>query len=165
MTSTRIQIKRGTAASWTAANPILSQGELGLETDTSKVKIGNGSAAWNSLGYFPVEWGAINGKPTVIAAGSTQAAARTAIDAEYTGNKGQANGYAELNSSAKVPLSQLPPGIVIDNVDLSGETLQFYSGATPIGNPIALVLSTLDGGVPQTTTTSSQTAYVDGGAP
>lgn len=84
---------------------------------------------------------------------------------EVTAHKGQANGYAELNSSAKVPLSQLPPGIVIDNVDLSGEALQFYSGATPIGNPIALVLSTLDGGNPQTTTTSSQTAYVDGGTP
>jgi hypothetical protein len=47
-----IQIRRDTAANWTSANPILAQGELGAETDTSKIKIGNGSSAWNALGYL-----------------------------------------------------------------------------------------------------------------
>ena len=41
-----IQIKRGTAADWLAANPILAQGELGLETDTNKMKAGNGTSSW-----------------------------------------------------------------------------------------------------------------------
>jgi len=50
--STKIQIRRGLAATWASSNPILSSGELGLETDTNKVKIGNGSTAWNSLAYF-----------------------------------------------------------------------------------------------------------------
>lgn len=48
---TKIQIRRGTAAEWTSANPILLSGEQGLETDTGKVKIGNGSTPWNSLNY------------------------------------------------------------------------------------------------------------------
>ena len=47
-----IQIRRDTAANWTSANPTLAQGELGLETDTSKIKAGNGSTAWTSLGYL-----------------------------------------------------------------------------------------------------------------
>tara|TARA_R110000765_G_scaffold128689_1_gene226977 strand:- start:804 stop:1205 length:402 start_codon:yes stop_codon:yes gene_type:complete len=47
-----IQIRRDTAANWTSANPTLAQGELGAETDTSKVKIGDGSTAWSSLGYL-----------------------------------------------------------------------------------------------------------------
>ena len=47
----QIQIRRDTAANWTSANPTLAQGELGLETDTNKLKIGNGSTAWASLGY------------------------------------------------------------------------------------------------------------------
>lgn len=47
-----IQIRRDTAANWTSANPVLAQGELGAETDTSKVKIGDGSTAWTSLGYL-----------------------------------------------------------------------------------------------------------------
>jgi hypothetical protein len=48
---TQIQLRRGTAASWTSANPTLASGEFGFETDTGKAKIGNGSTAWNSLAY------------------------------------------------------------------------------------------------------------------
>lgn len=48
----KIQIRRDTAASWTATNPILSEGELGLETDTGKIKAGNGSSTWTTLGYI-----------------------------------------------------------------------------------------------------------------
>lgn len=48
---TRIQLRRGTAAAWTSANPVLGAGEQGLETDTGKVKIGNGSNAWVDLTY------------------------------------------------------------------------------------------------------------------
>ena len=47
----QIQFRRDTAAVWTAANPVLSVGEIGLETDTTKFKFGNGSTAWNSLDY------------------------------------------------------------------------------------------------------------------
>ena len=48
----KIQLRRGTAAEWTSANPVLMQGEMGVETDTLKVKIGNGSTAWATLPYF-----------------------------------------------------------------------------------------------------------------
>jgi len=47
-----IQIRRDTASNWTSANPILAQGEMGAETDTSKIKIGDGTTAWASLGYL-----------------------------------------------------------------------------------------------------------------
>jgi len=47
-----IQIRRDTASDWTSANPTLAQGELGLETDTLKLKAGTGTTAWNSLGYY-----------------------------------------------------------------------------------------------------------------
>ena len=47
-----IQIRRDTAANWTSANTVLAQGELGAETDTSKIKIGDGSTAWTSLAYL-----------------------------------------------------------------------------------------------------------------
>jgi hypothetical protein len=49
----QIQIRRGTAAEWTAANSILAAGELAVESDTNKMKVGNGSTAWASLAYFP----------------------------------------------------------------------------------------------------------------
>lgn len=47
----KIQLRRDTAANWTAANPVLSQGEGGLETDTHFIKWGDGVTAWNSLAY------------------------------------------------------------------------------------------------------------------
>jgi hypothetical protein len=47
----QIQLRRGAAASWTSANPVLAQGEPGVETDTGKFKIGDGSTAWASLAY------------------------------------------------------------------------------------------------------------------
>uniref|UniRef100_A0A6M3K0A6 Putative structural protein n=1 Tax=viral metagenome TaxID=1070528 RepID=A0A6M3K0A6_9ZZZZ len=49
---TIIQWRRGTAAQWTAANPTLLAGELGVETDTGKMKIGDGTTAWTSLAYY-----------------------------------------------------------------------------------------------------------------
>lgn len=47
-----IQIRRGTAAQWTSADPTLADGEFGLETDTNKLKCGDGSTAWTSLDYI-----------------------------------------------------------------------------------------------------------------
>ena len=49
--SIQIQLRRDTAAAWTAANPTLAEGEIGLETDTTFYKIGTGSTAWTSLAY------------------------------------------------------------------------------------------------------------------
>jgi len=49
---TQIQVRRGTAAQWTSANPTLASGEWGFESDTGKAKIGNGSTVWTGLSYF-----------------------------------------------------------------------------------------------------------------
>lgn len=46
-----IQLRRDTAANWASANPILAQGEPGIELDTDSLKWGDGSTAWNSLNY------------------------------------------------------------------------------------------------------------------
>lgn len=47
-----IQVRRGSAAQWTIANRVLLTGEWGLETDTDKMKIGDGATAWNDLDYI-----------------------------------------------------------------------------------------------------------------
>lgn len=48
---TRMQQRRGTAAEWAAANPVLASGELGFETDTKIIKIGDGVSTWTQLNY------------------------------------------------------------------------------------------------------------------
>ena len=50
--ATKIQLRRDTSNNWSSNNPILSSGEIGYETDTRKIKVGNGSSAWNSLQYI-----------------------------------------------------------------------------------------------------------------
>ena len=62
--ATRIQFRRGTAAEWTAANPVLAQGEMGIELDTLQFKIGDGLTAWNSRAY------GVTGVPDQIDGGS-----------------------------------------------------------------------------------------------
>jgi len=48
---TVIKVRRDTAANWTSTNPTLASGEIGFETNTNKLKVGNGSTAWTSLAY------------------------------------------------------------------------------------------------------------------
>jgi hypothetical protein len=50
--ATRMQQRRGTAEQWALANPVLTPGEIGFETDTSKFKVGDGVNAWADLAYF-----------------------------------------------------------------------------------------------------------------
>lgn len=58
----RIQMRRDVASSWATINPILAQGEIGLEIGsgglTEKFKIGDGATAWNILPYFNTGSGA-----------------------------------------------------------------------------------------------------------
>ena len=81
---TQIQVRRGTASQWTSTNPTLAAGEWGYETDTNKVKIGNGSTAWNSLGYQGA--GDIEGVTagTGISGGGTSGTVTVSIDTSVT---------------------------------------------------------------------------------
>jgi hypothetical protein len=47
----QIQFRNDTAAAWTSADPILAEGELGIEKDTDQFKIGNGVDSWADLAY------------------------------------------------------------------------------------------------------------------
>ena len=61
-----MQQRRGTAAQWTGANPILAAGEIGFETDTGKFKIGNGSSTWSALNYYVDANAIVDGAPGLL---------------------------------------------------------------------------------------------------
>lgn len=48
----RVKHKTDTAANWISKNPVLLKGEIGVESDTNKIKIGDGTNTWNILSYF-----------------------------------------------------------------------------------------------------------------
>ena len=50
--SVKLRTRYDTTANWISNNPVLLSGELGIESDTLKMKIGNGSTVWNSLPYL-----------------------------------------------------------------------------------------------------------------
>lgn len=56
---TRIQLRNDEAATWVEKNPVLLKGEVGIEVDTGKIKIGDGTKAWNELSYSGVDENAI----------------------------------------------------------------------------------------------------------
>jgi hypothetical protein len=82
MRENELNMRRGTAAQWRGINPILATGEPGFESDTKKLKFGDGTTAWNSLPYFHVDGGELSfncteapGKPISPEGGSGSTAA------------------------------------------------------------------------------------------
>ena len=62
----RIQLRRDTAANWTRVNPVLEDGEPGLEIDTNRVKYGDGNTVWTALAYATTSGSTlVNGANTV----------------------------------------------------------------------------------------------------
>ena len=82
----QFQLRADTAANWTAANPILLTNEFALETDTKKLKVGDGTTAWASLAYFPsiVTGGTVLGNLEIGSTGTLTFEGATVNDYETT---------------------------------------------------------------------------------
>ena len=81
----RIQLRRDTAANWTSTNPVLRAGEFGIETDTLKFKIGNGSSTWTQITNYA----------NVTSSGLTTSLNDYILEADL----GNPSGPAKLNAS------------------------------------------------------------------
>lgn len=64
----RIRLPHFTSVDWTEQNPLLQKGEIAVESDTRRMKIGDGVTRWNDLEYIAgsagganVAWGEISG--------------------------------------------------------------------------------------------------------
>ena len=94
---TRILLRSDIASAWTAANPVLLKGEVGIEYNPAvapaegrviKIKIGDGTTAWNALGYvadYDASIAAINAQITTLngadtVTGSVSQKIKAAID-------------------------------------------------------------------------------------
>jgi hypothetical protein len=136
MSTVRIQIRRGTAAQWTAANPTLAAGEMGVESDTRKTKIGTGSTAWTALAYANVV-------PSDLS--------NTLSDYLEVADRGVANGVASLDAQGQVPINQLgnvidaAPGVLDTLNELAAAINDDASFVTTINTSIATKLALAGG--------------------
>lgn len=162
----KIQVRRGTASAWTSANPTLSAGEIGFETDTLKIKIGDGSTAWVSLGYAS---GGTSYATTATAAGTTTLTSASAYAQFFTGTTTQTvvlpvastmavgqTFYINNNSTGSLTINSSGGNLVgtvtanttvmITCILASGTTAASwdldYTGATTVTGTGALVLGT-----------------------
>ncbi len=121
----RIQLRRGGAQEWANSNPTLAQGELGIELDTGRFKIGDGVSAWNTLRYErPVE-SVSNTANTLVQRDADGNFSAGTITATIIGNASTA---ARLASSRQITLGQ----------DLTGSAI--FDGSTNITINAALDL-------------------------
>jgi hypothetical protein len=176
---TQIQVRRGTAAQWTSANPTLAAGEWGYETDTNKVKIGNGSTAWNSLGYQGA--GDIEGVTagTGLSGGGTSGTVTVSIDTSVTAdlttaqtltNKSLTDPKINLAFDAQTGTTYTTVlndnGQVVTMNNASANTLSIPTNAS-VAYPIGTQINVLQIGAGQTTiqaVTSGTTTILSTGA-
>ncbi len=130
----QIQLRRGTAAAWTSANPTLAAGELVIETDTDKYKIGDGSTAWTSLGYSSLPSTAIantvvDAKGDIIAATADNTVAKLTVGSNgqvLTAASGQSTGL-QWQTMAHTAIT------VADTTDTSCSVALFESATGDLG--------------------------------
>lgn len=119
--ATKIQVRRDTAANWTSANTVLSDGEMGYETDTGYMKIGDGATAWSSLAYFTP--GDVSDDNTTYTISVAQAGADANVT--LTGSD------ASNDTVTMVAGNNLTVTVAGDNVTMDVDTdLANYSNAT-----------------------------------
>ena len=112
-----IQFRKGDQATWTSVNPILGSGEAGYETDTGRLKIGNGNSLWNNLNYSHIiPSGLISSSGININFGSNYKDATISVS-------GLNSGYiSDFNStvSGLIPVKNITAGYDISVSNVSG---------------------------------------------
>ena len=94
----QLQFRRDPSTTWTTNNPVLAAGEMGIEIDTNKFKVGDGAKDWRSLSYGGLQGpagptgpaGSGSGSGSVGATGATGPAGPSGITTSYNFDGGNA---------------------------------------------------------------------------
>lgn len=146
----RLRFPAFTAAKWTVANPLLQRGELGVETDTRKIKVGDGITYWNDLEYAKAysDWGNIAGDITeqtdlvdfVNAAVAAEANIRSQADQQLQANiDNVAADLTEHEQDTNNPHNVTKAQVGLGNVDNTSDADKPVSTAqaTAINNAVS----------------------------
>ena len=108
----RILLRRDTSSNWTGNNPVLASGEPGFESDTNRLKVGNGTSQWSDLNYYMGTTGATGATGSVLPYTEcvmtlTQSSSTAPVITQIYNNTGltfssnyQSTGYYNITSSS-----------------------------------------------------------------
>jgi hypothetical protein len=154
----QIQLRRGTASQWTTANTLLAQGEIGLELDTNKIKLGDGVTVWNSLGYYGAGGvTSVTGTSPVVSSGGTTPAISLASGYGDTLNP-YASKTANFILGAPNGVSGVPTFRAVVAADIP------FTNATLTVNGKGLITAASSGTAPVTSVTATSPVLSSGGA-
>jgi hypothetical protein len=149
----QIQIRNGTAAQWTSANPTLAAGEVGIETDTRKQKFGDGTTAWNSLSYA-------GGTGTVTSVGATSPVASsggaTPTISLNAGYGDTLNPYVSKTANQVLAAPNGTSGVPSFRALVSADIPTLNQNTTGTAAGLSSTLAVTSGGTGQTTYTDGQ---------
>ena len=112
-----IKLRRDSAQNWTTINPVLHEGEAGVELETKKMKLGDGVTVWNSLPY-------VNVIPNADITGATH----TKITYD---SKGLVTGGEDITLSDVTDITASAEELnVLDGITASTEELNYVDGVT-----------------------------------
>ena len=117
----RIQLRRDTSGNWSTNNPLLYPGEMGIETDTGKFKIGPAvtaptvGTAWNSISSY-----------SNITPSGLESSLGDYVETSSVGIKG---GLVEMDASGNALI--LGPGFIVEGeTDNTNETTVVFTNPT-----------------------------------
>lgn len=129
-----IQLRRATSAEWAADNPVLLDGEIGIDTTTGLIKVGNGTDPWASLQLQARYLTSVTSTATDI--GATPAAVKTAYDQAVTATANAATAQAAAENAAA---TSIPRAMVTAKGDIIAATANGVPDNLPVGENNAVL--------------------------
>jgi len=155
----QIQFRRGASAAWASANPVLADGELGLDTTSYTYKIGNGASTWTQLPYQSLPASTLSSavytaKGTIAAASAANSPVAVTVGANNTLL------VADSTQTAGVKWASTLSGLTLTSPTINTPTITApnITGAASIGSGATLTSPTVTTPTVTTPTVTNGTA-------
>lgn len=147
----QIQLRRGTASEWTSANPILAQGEFGYESDTTKFKVGDGTASWTELSYAA---GASGGSSASVSGGIIETSVLISPEERFNVISGSATGVVNLDTNTSTAWFYTLDGNTNFTLNVRGDASTSLNSILDTGDAITI-------GLVNTTSTTASSFFAN----
>jgi len=123
--ASKIQLRRDSSSNWRTTNPVLAEGEMGVELDTNRSKLGDGTSNWNDILYM-TDTNAVGTYDAKYLIKNANVGDQTVVSTGTT----TFNGRGEFGGGVKVTGGGA--GSVVDGIAKQGNNLTLAVDSTPL---------------------------------